>query len=359
VGLFLAAAPLLVPATQPPGERSAALARLRPYLWMVATVTAMLASIVGARAALGLRPLGFGVHELGLKVAAVRDPGSAPGAVIENVRRTAEYAWLYLTPAGTLLLVGGVLGAWIGRHRLLRVLTGVATVYILVFVAAARNLSAHYLLPALPLYVPAMAWALTAGTAAVVRRAEASGADLRAAGGRALSTLLAGALLLAVAPSSLAMARALWRDPPRAPVARTERVQYLEGHWSGYGLVEVARWIEGEHARSGDGVVFAALHVADYERLRRYTSAAAQPSVVQVQVDRYTLPWTAQAVRLRALAASGRRVHVVGGSRRRFHARRREDFPEARLVMEFAKPGATDAAQVWTLDSRADPPSAR
>jgi hypothetical protein len=203
--------------------------------------------------------------------------------MLANARRLGEFAWLYLGPLPTLLLVLGVAGAWLRPDRLMRVLTGFALAWTALFVVSASNLSAHYLFAALPFYVLAMAWALVEGASAVERRVRGVGAPI----------VVAGALLL-VALGSWPLLRALWNDPPSAVLADTERLQLVEGEWSGYGLPEAARWIErelraaGAPAAGGGGTVFVALHVADYERLRLYVAPEARDAIVQVQIDRYT-----------------------------------------------------------------------
>jgi hypothetical protein len=333
LGPVLAATPAVLPWALPPLERAAARRRLRPYLLALGLVVGVLGAIVVTRAALGLRPVGFGMHELGLKVAAVRDPGGAGGAAARNLLLVIEFSWLYLTPAGIALLVAGSIGAWFRRHRLLCALTAVATVYTIAFVSSAVSLSAHYLLAALALYVPAMAWGLAEGAAAV---------------GRRFAPALIALVLLLIAARTVPLARALWSDPPSAALASTEREHYVEGRWAGYGLPEAARWIEREHAARG-GDVFVAVHLADYERLRRYAAPPARAAIVQVQVERRGIPFTAKVERTRSLAAAGGRVYVVAGSRTRFHQRWREAFPGATLAIEFPRPAGDQAVEVWAL----------
>jgi hypothetical protein len=342
IGLLVAALPLLLPWTLPAEARAEARARLRVYLVALAVVAAALASIVAVRAALGLRPLGFGLHEIALKVAGVREPGEGRGALIENLDRLGEYAWLYLGPAATALLALGVAGAWLRRHPLLRVLTGIALAWTVLFVVNARDLSAHYLLAVLPFFVLAMAWALVEGAAAVAGRRRS---------GLTLAIVLSA--MVGIAAGSWPLLSALWNDPARARLASTERRHYVEGAWSGYGLPVAALWIERELAVDRE-IVFVALHVADYERLRRYAAAHTRPAIVQIQIDRDTLPTTAMIERARVLLASGRRVVVVAGSERRFSGRWRDAFPRASRSVSFSKPGGADTVEVWEL--RPSPP---
>ncbi len=163
------------------------------------------------------------------------------------------------------------------------------------------------------------------------------------------------AVLAAILGMSWPLRRALWTDPPSAPTGSPERMQYVEGDWSGYGLPDAARWIEHELAQGagssgGSGEpVFVAVHLADYERLRLYAGESARGSIVQVQVDRYTLRVPKMIDRARAMLASGRRVFVVVGSERRFERRWRQAFPAAVERARFPKPGGSHAVVVWEL----------
>ncbi len=339
VGALLAATPLLVPLALEPAARAAARSRLRPYTIALGCTVAALVAVVAARGALGRRPLGFGLHELGLKVAILREGDRAPSAAGENLRRLGEYAWLYLGPLGTLLLVAAIVGVWFGRNRLARLSVGFAVAWTVLFAASARNLSAHYLLAALPFYVAAMAWLLAEAAGAMDRR---------------LGRTVVAAVLVTILALSWPLRRALWADPSSAKLASTERSQYIEGAWSGYGLADAARWIERElESGSGGGgsgePVFIAVHLADYERLRLYAGASARSSIEQVQVDRYTLRVPTMIDRARAMLASKRRVFVVVGSEGRFERRWRQAFPTAVERATFAKPGGAHAVVVWEL----------
>jgi hypothetical protein len=341
VGAVLAATPLFVPFTVPPAERAAARARLRPYSIAFGVTVAVLAGVVASRTALGLRPVGFGMHELGRKVAVLRDADRAPDDAVESLRRVGEYAWLYLGPLGTLLVVGAVIGVWFGRDRLVRTSMIFALAWTALFAATARNLSAHYLLATMPFYVIGMAWVLVAIVNAAGRR-----------GGR----FIVAAVLAAILGMSWPFRRALWVDPPSARLASTERSHYIDGDWSGYGLPDAARWIERELAEPRlDGAsrrepVFVAVHLADYERLRLYAGASARRSIRQVQVDRYTLRVPTMIERARAMLAEGRRVFVVVGSERRFERRWRQAFPSAAVRAMFPRPRGTHAVVVWELE---------
>ena len=345
VGVLVAATPLLVPFTLAPEARPAAWSRLRQYSIALACTVVALAAVVAARAALGRRPLGFGMHEFGLKVAVLRDADRAPSAVVENLRRLGEYAWLYLGPPGTLLVVAAIVGVWFGRDRLPRLFLGFALAWTVLFAGNARNLSAHYLLAALPFYVLAMAWVLVEAASVMDRRVGRS---------------VIAAVVVAILVMSWPLCRALWHDPPTARLASTERLQYIDGDWSGYGLPEAARWIEHELARGGGGSsepVFVAIHLADYERLRLYAGESARRSIVQVQVDRYTLRVPTMIDRARAMLASGRRVFVVVGSEGRFARRWQQAFPAAMARARFPKPGGARAAVVWELQPGPAPSS--
>jgi hypothetical protein len=345
VGLLLAATPLLVPFTLAPEARPVAWRRLRPYWIALGGTVATLTAVVATRAALDLRPLGFGMHEFRRKVAVLRDADRAPSAVVENLRRLGEYAWLYLGPVGTLLVVAAIVGVWFSRNRLVRVFLGFALAWTVLFAASARNLSAHYLLAALPFYVLAMTWVLVGVANALGQRA-----------GR----LVVAAALAAILGLSWPLRRAQWMDPATAKLASTERSHYVDGEWSGYGLPDAARWIEHELASGGAGAksaepVFIAVHLADYERLRLYASESARRSIAQVQVDRYTLRVPTMIDRARAMVASGRRVFLVVGSERRFERRWRQAFPQAVARATFPKPGGLHATVVWELAPEGTP----
>jgi 4-amino-4-deoxy-L-arabinose transferase-like glycosyltransferase len=348
VGALLAATPLLIPLVLAPEVRAAARARLRPYSIAFGISVAVLASLLVTRMALGLRPVGFGMHEFDRKVAVLRNVDRAPGDAVESLRRVGEYAWLYLGPLGTLLVLGAVVGVWFSRDRLVRNSMVFALAWTALFVATARNLSAHYLLATVPFYVVGMAWVLVESANAVSRR-----------NGR----FIVAAVLAGILGLSWPLRRALWVDPPSAKLASTERSHYIDGDWSGYGLPDAARWIERELANpraggaSGSEPVFVAVHLADYERLRLYASESARRSITQVQVARYTLRVPTMIERARAMLAEGRRVFVVVGSERRFERRWRQAFPSAVIRAIFPRPRGTHAVVVWELEPAA--PAAR
>ena len=82
--------------------------------------------------------------------------------------------------------------------------------------------------------------------------------------------------LAAILVLSWPLRRALWNDPPSAKLASTERMHYVEGDWSGYGLPDAAAMDRGSSSSRAGGIAaravrragFVAVHLADYERLR-------------------------------------------------------------------------------------------
>jgi hypothetical protein len=275
------------------------------------------------------------LHELTLKVAFAREPADASRAMLENVQRLGEFGWRYLTPVGVVLLVMGTGAALLAGDRLQRMLVGVATAYVAAFVLAARDLTAHYLLPVLPFCVLAMAHALVVVGSRLPSR-------LRAV---AIATVLA-----AIAARAAPFWSALWTDPASAPFASTERRHYIDGRWSGYGFPEAARWIERELASDAPGAaVVAAVHLADYERLALYVDAEMRRAIVQVQVERRTVPLGRRIDRMRSLAASRQRVLVVVGSASRWSGAWREAFPSAVRRAAFPRPEGEEYVEVWEL----------
>jgi 4-amino-4-deoxy-L-arabinose transferase-like glycosyltransferase len=341
VGALLAATPLLVPLTLPPEARSAARARLRLYSIALGGTVVALTGVVVARMALGRRPLGFGVHEFGRKIAVLREADRAADDAMENLRNIGEYARLYLGPLGTLLVLGAVVGVWFSGDRLVRMSVAFALAWTTLFAATARSLSAHYLLATLPFYVVGRAWVLV---------------ETANANDRRIGRFIVVAVLVTILGTSWPLRRALWSDPPRAKLASPERSHYIEGDWSGYGLPDAVRWIERELATAqGDGAsrgepVFVAVHLADYERLRLYAIESARGSIKQVQVDRYTLRVPIMIERARAMGADGRRVFLVVGSERRFTRRWRQAFPRAVVRAVFPRPRGTHAVVIWELE---------
>jgi hypothetical protein len=339
VGVVCASLPLLVPFALPAGERAAARSRLRTYRLALAGTIAVLVAIVAVRAAMGASPLGFGLHEFERKVAVLRNPENAPSALAQNVERASEFAWLYFGPVGTVLLLVGLVGAWVARHRAVMLLSAFALAWTAVFVANARNLSAHYLLAVVPFYVMTMAWVVVAVARALQRRGE-----------RPIVTgAVAGGVVALVLATAWPLHRALWTDPTTARFAGPERTQYVEGKWSGYGLPEAAAWLDQAAARGGAVPLFVAIHIADYQRLRLYAGEAARENLEQIQVERYTVRVPQMIERAQALQESGRRVLLVVGSDTRFEKRWRSAFPDALRRAGFEKPGGESSAVVIEL----------
>ena len=278
------------------------------------------------------------MHELGLKVAVLRDAdrapergGGEPAATSASTPGSISVRWARCS------LVGADRGSLVRPQPAgCDVSSAFALAWTVLFAASARNLSAHYLLAALPFYVVAMAWVLVEAANAMDRRA---------------GTLRASPAVLVGDPRACRgrfAARCGMTRPARS-WPRPNGSQYVEGDWSGYGLPDAARWIERElrqaaPAADGSGEpVFVAVHLADYERLRLYAGESARRSIEQVQVDRYTLRVPTMIDRARAMLASGRRVFVVVGSERRFERRWRRAFPAAVARATFPKPGGAHA----------------
>jgi 4-amino-4-deoxy-L-arabinose transferase-like glycosyltransferase len=339
IGLLPASLPLLVPFALSVDERAAARARLRTYTRALLATIAVLAAIVAVRAAMGARPLGFGMHEFEKKMAVARDAENAPGAIVENVDRVGEFAWFYFGPIGTVLLLAGLIAAVVKRQRVVLLLAAFALAWVALFVSTARNLSAHYVLEVIPFLVLVMASAVTAGARALQRHGE-----------RPIVTASVAAVVVALTLATvLPFHRALWTDPRAARFARTEKLHYIEGRWSGYGLREAAAWIDQAVAAGGGAPLFVAVHLADYERVRLYAAEATRKDLMQVQVERYTLRVPHMIDRVREIQEGGRRVMVVVGSEGRFEARWRSAYPTAIPRFGFDKPGGKTQVVIFEL----------
>ena len=268
-----------------------------------------------------------------------------------NLRFIAEAAGVYLGWPLVLAAGGGMVLALLPAYRGLRLPVLWAAVPLLLFVLTAKLIYSRYVVFCF------VALLIPAGAAVdwLVRRA-----------GRRrtwLGPAVAAAAAVALAAPALRFAAPLLTDPVRAPWMDdrryiTDRFQYVESNYAGYGLPEIVGY------------------------LRR--QAAAQPIVVLVRdttgmprdgVTAYLLSWPNVAVGLvpetepieaglrrrpdaaYRLAAQGADVYYVlsdapgGEQERRF----RRLNPEAALVLDIPKPGNHSRFQLyrtrWTPDA--------
>jgi hypothetical protein len=207
-----------------------------------------LAAALAATAGLVAWPL-WRYLEASRSMAARNVGGGVSGSVDRMVRNLALVGdWFpgWWTLPLVLLAVGGMLVALVRRERPGLYLAAVALLPLAFLVVTATFWYPRYILYAA---VPGVVLAARG----ILEPAGWAASRLRAPAGSWRHALVGAAAALALVPALKADFR-LWTDPSHAPMPGLERLQFVDGWPSGYGVDETVRFVEDELARHPEGL---------------------------------------------------------------------------------------------------------
>jgi hypothetical protein len=321
--------------------KALALCYLLPGIMLAAMVLA-----VAVRWRLHLYPIGFGLEEL--SKTSVGD-GGVVARWLGNANLFGQWLGSYFTqPAAVLVGVSFIAGCVRGP-RIIRYLACLPAAYLAALLLFGGWLAPRYLLPVLPELLLIAAWALDSLLGHIEKRA--SRTETRYLLARWPIYVLAVGCALVLAPALYFDATILVR-PLSAPLPLADRLQYIEGAASGFGLAEAAGYLERTVATSPSTVQILTAHVGDYERLLAYLSPAVRD---RVRIPRsggleYETGGDPRQMAKSQLAVADKTYLLLGWNR--WNSAWANAFPGAVLDASFQKPGQSDEpVQVWLLGS--------
>jgi hypothetical protein len=342
VGLLFLALPVGVAAIAPGARRPGWRRRMRRLCLLPAGLALGVAVVGGYRLAAGSQPTGFGLDELLLKT------GSTAPVLGHNLGRLWAWGEAYLSWPLTLLLVGSTAAALLGRQPLLKLMAGLAVLWVAAFVPVATFWVPRYLLPVLPAAVLLTAW----GATQLLDRLAALAARSWPGAGRMAMPVVYGVALVALAASLAPRDRALLLDPVSSHLPGEDREQYVEGGGAGYGLAEAAAELEARLVAEPAARVVG-LRVEDDARLRYYLAPRLHRRVGQVQIiERMNQNTGQQIERVRAAAGEAGPLYVVTAAAGLWTDAWQAAFPQATLVRRFVKPGGQDAVELRLIEAQ-------
>jgi hypothetical protein len=139
----------------------------------------------------------------------------------------------------------------------------------------------------------------------------------------------------------------LWTDPPHAPLPEVERLQFVNGWPSGYGVRETIAFLRGQAHRNIGGV--QVVLQSDARRTMAFASASAFHYDGWVVVSGIRLADPAAAATLATVAREMPTFLVIPEQRGSRPRPTLDDLPPALLLLETRKPDGSLCNQVYAL----------